>query len=333
MTPSVRLRKHPPASPAHEPTTAAAAKRPVSPVIPALGVLFDPWSFLVLREAFFGVRRFDDLQSNLLIARNVLSNRLSRLVKAGALRRCLYEKRPPRFEYRLTDAGRDFYPAIVALMAWGDRWRPRKSGPPLELVHSCGRMLIPRVVCAACRQPLAPDEVAFKAGPRPGRDAEFETPLTRRRGNGEAWLRGRPCAVAQTLKVIGDRWSLCIVREAFVGVTRFEDFRRTLNIARNMLSDRLAHLVHEKILSRRRYQERPARFEYVLAPAGRDLYHSLVLLMGWGNKWRRPEHGGALILRHGPCGEWANPILVCGHCGGSVHANRVTYRMHYVYPR
>jgi DNA-binding HxlR family transcriptional regulator len=307
--------------------------RPASSVIRALDVLSDPWSFLVLREAFFGVNRFDALQSNLMIARNILSDRMSRLVKAGALQRCLYEKHPPRSEYRLTEAGRDFYPAIIALMAWGDRWRPRKFGPPLELLHSCGHTLVPRVVCAACRQPLLAEDVAFKDGPGAGRETEFEIPLTRRRGTDQAWLRGRPCSVARTLKAVGDRWSLRILREAFVGVKRFEDFQRNLDIARNILSDRLARLVHEAVLTRRRYQDSPARSEYVLAPAGRDLYQSLILFMAWGDKWRRPQQGVPLILRHRLCGKRANPILICSHCGGKVIANQMTYRMHYVYPK
>jgi DNA-binding HxlR family transcriptional regulator len=135
--------------------------------------------------------------------------------------------------------------------------------------------------------------------------------------------------VARTLKVIGDRWSLRILRECFVGVNKFKDFQCNLAIARNILSDRLNLLCKEKILVRRRYQDRPPRFEYILAPAGYDLYASLVLFMAWGDKWRSPPKGVPLKLRHKLCGHEASPVLVCGNCGGPVNTDRVTYKMHY----
>src|ERR1700722_16617576 len=84
------------------------------------------WSFLILRDAFRGIRRFDEFQSSLGIARNMLSRRLKRLVEAGLLETHPYSERPPpRHEYRLTDKGRDFYPVIMTLMAWGNRWIQR----------------------------------------------------------------------------------------------------------------------------------------------------------------------------------------------------------------
>lgn len=304
--------------------------RQVSSVIRALDVLSDPWSFLVLREAFFGVRRFDGLQRNLMIARNVLSARLTRLVSEGLLERRLYVARPPRYEYRLTDQGRDFFPPIVGLMNWGDRWRPSKSGPPLELYHKdCGKPLAPRVVCRSCKNTLSPFDVEFENGPGVGTETDFHAPTTRRRGGDKTWQRGRPCSVARTLKVIGDRWSLRILRECFVGVNKFKEFQCNLAIARNILSDRLNLLCKEKILVRRRYQDRPPRFEYILAPAGYDLYSSLVLFMAWGDKWRSPPQGVPLKLRHKLCGHKVSPVLVCGNCGGPVNTDRVTYKMHY----
>src|SRR3954454_710700 len=83
-------------------------------------ILGERWTFLILREAFYGVRRFSDMQRNLGIARNILSTRLQNLVSAGIFERRLYQEEPERYEYRLTQAGRDLYPAIVTLMRWGD---------------------------------------------------------------------------------------------------------------------------------------------------------------------------------------------------------------------
>ena len=93
---------------------------PVCSIARAMEILGERWTFLILREAFYGVRRFSDMQRNLGIARNILSTRLQTLVSAGIFERRLYQEEPERYEYRLTPAGRDLYPSIVTLMRWGD---------------------------------------------------------------------------------------------------------------------------------------------------------------------------------------------------------------------
>jgi DNA-binding HxlR family transcriptional regulator len=129
-------------------------------------VLGERWTFLILREAFYGVRRFSDMQRNLGIARNVLSMRLQRLVAAGVLHRVPYSTEPERFEYRLTDAGRDLYPAIVTLMRWGDRHFHGELGPPVVLRHNtCGHEADPLLVCSHCREELHPHHVTPEPGP------------------------------------------------------------------------------------------------------------------------------------------------------------------------
>ena len=116
--------------------------RPVSCSIGrAMEILGERWTFLILRESFYGVRRFSDMQRNLGIARNILSTRLQTLVANGILERRLYQEEPPRHEYRLTSAGRDLYPAIVTLMRWGDRHlsdEPAGRAAP-QLVRARGR--------------------------------------------------------------------------------------------------------------------------------------------------------------------------------------------------
>ncbi len=307
-------------------------ERAASSVIRALDVLSDPWSFLILREAFFGVRRFEALRGNLRIARNILTERLGRLVADGVLERRLYEVRPPRHEYRLTEAGRDFYPAIVALMAWGDRWRPAVDGPPLTLLHADdGSRVEPVVVCLSCTTPVSPFDVVLEDGPGAGMEVDFVTPATRRRGDDEAWLRGRPCSVARALHAIGDRWSFRILRQSFFGAKRFEAFQQSLGIARNILSERLARLVGEGILERHRYQDRPERFEYSLSQSGLDLYPSFLLLMSWGDRWRTAGAGPPLLIRHQSCGAVVQPRIICARRGTPIRANVIAYRMNYLY--
>jgi len=122
-------------------------------VAAALEVIGDPWSLLILRDAFFGVRRFDEWRRRLGVARNVLAARLKGLTAAGVLEARRYSDHPPRSDYVLTAKGRDLLPVILALKAWGDRHVYGGAGP-LELTHACGAPLEPRLVCAACGAPV-----------------------------------------------------------------------------------------------------------------------------------------------------------------------------------
>ena len=116
----------------------------------ALDVIGDRWSLLILRDAFYGVRRFDDFRQDLGIARNVLTDRLNTLVEQGVFERRQYEERPPRHEYRLTDKGRELLPVILTMMRWGDRWESDGT-PPVTLTHTtCGCETTPYVACSAC---------------------------------------------------------------------------------------------------------------------------------------------------------------------------------------
>lgn len=129
------------------------AEMPCS-VARTLEVVGEWWTMLVIREAFNGVRRFDDFQSKLGIARNVLAARLQGLVDHGVLERRQYQDRPPRCEYRLTQKGRDLYPVLIAMLTWGDKWMAGEDGPPLKLTHACGHEPDATLVCGHCGEPL-----------------------------------------------------------------------------------------------------------------------------------------------------------------------------------
>jgi DNA-binding HxlR family transcriptional regulator len=131
-------------------------------------ILGERWTFLILRECFYGVRRFSDMQRNLGIARNILSARLQTLVRNGILERRLYQEDPERYEYRLTDTGRDLYPAVITIMRWGDEHLCGEAGPPVVLRHSCGHEAEPVLVCGHCHEPLHPHHVTPEPGPGAG---------------------------------------------------------------------------------------------------------------------------------------------------------------------
>ncbi len=135
----------------HRRSTAETAA-PLAPMLErSIAVLGDRWTAHLLAAAFYGRRRFKDLQAELGVATNILSDRLARLVALGMLDCRLYQARPERWEYRLTDEARDLFPLIVALMTWGDRWLAGDAGPPEVLVHKpCGSVLKTAVRCGAC---------------------------------------------------------------------------------------------------------------------------------------------------------------------------------------
>ncbi|MGK5558216.1 winged helix-turn-helix transcriptional regulator [Actinomadura kijaniata] len=131
-----------------------------------MDLLGDGWTPLVLREAYYGVRRFDEFQKGLGIARTTLSDRLRRLTEAGMLERRPYETRPVRHEYVLTESGRDFYGVIAAMSRWGDRWLSGEDGPPVLSHHRpCGHDAAAEVVCSHCRAPLRVEDVVPRPGP------------------------------------------------------------------------------------------------------------------------------------------------------------------------
>ncbi len=137
----------------------------VCSVARTLELVGDRWTMLVLREAFMGTRRFDDYQRNLGCARNVLTDRLKRLVDVGILRKRPYQERPVRYEYALSRRGVELWPALMSLKVWGDR-HLAPEGPPLLILHrDCGGELDDRLHCSRCGAELGPTDVYMEAGP------------------------------------------------------------------------------------------------------------------------------------------------------------------------
>lgn len=131
----------------------------------SLEVVGDRWTMLVIRSAFEGLRRFDDYQEALGVARNVLTDRLTRLCDEGVLRRVRYQERPDRYEYRLTRKGVELWPTVMSLLRWGDRYYA-PDGPPMLVTHvGCGGSLGDGLVCEGCGKRLEPNEVEPRPGP------------------------------------------------------------------------------------------------------------------------------------------------------------------------
>ncbi len=129
-----------------------------------LSVIGDRWTLLILRDLFRGVRRFEELRKDLGIAKNILSDRLSKLHQAGIIEQQPYQMRPIRNEYYLTHKGRDLSPSLIALMHWGDRWYA-DGNPPTILTHSlCDTPLEQITHCPRCKVPVNTDEISSRPG-------------------------------------------------------------------------------------------------------------------------------------------------------------------------
>jgi DNA-binding HxlR family transcriptional regulator len=131
------------------------------------------------------------------------------------------------------------------------------------------------------------------------------------------------CSIARTLQVVGERWTLLVLREVFTGTRRFEEIQRHLGVATNILSDRLQTLVDEGILERRALVDRGDRAEYRLTEKGLDLNPILLELMRWGDRWDVPAAGPPMLVEHVDCGHETHAVQTCAHCGGPLTARNV----------
>jgi DNA-binding HxlR family transcriptional regulator len=137
-------------------------------------------------------------------------------------------------------------------------------------------------------------------------------------------LEEESCSLARTISVIGDRWTLLILRECFLRTRRFDEFQSTLGITRHLLAERLKKLVRMGVLRRIPYQEAPKRHEYILTQKGLDLYPIMMALVHWGDTHMVDERGRPLLHQHKKCGKFFNPVMVCSECRGPLLAKEVT---------
>lgn len=125
------------------------------------------------------------------------------------------------------------------------------------------------------------------------------------------------CSLAQCLEIVGEWWTLLIVRDALFGVTRFEDFRDRLGIARNVLTQRLDGLIAHGVMTKEPYQDNPVRYDYRLTAKGRSLWQVVTVMRQWGDEWAAPNGPPVAVLHRG-CGHVVELELVCAQCGERV---------------
>ncbi len=131
------------------------------------------------------------------------------------------------------------------------------------------------------------------------------------------------CSIARTLDIAGEPWSPLILRDIFIGITRFDELQRDLGISRKVLAERLEHLVGHGVLERRAYSEHPPRHDYVLTEKGWELCDVLLAITAWGDRWTAGDAGPPALIRHRACGELTHAEVRCAHCGEPLHAREV----------
>ncbi len=287
----------------------------------ALEVLGDRWVFLVLRDAFLGVTRFDELHRRTGAPRSTLTARLRALVDDGILYRNPYQSSPRRYEYRLTGKGLELYPATLAAWVWERRWSDAADLPP-RLEHlDCGRLTHPRTRCVQCLARVDVEDCTFEAGPARG---EGRAPSRyQRRSKPSAPRPGVDESFFHTADIAGDRWTALVFSAAMFGVCRYDEFVESLGIATNILAERLKLLTRYDVLSRELYQNRPKRYEYRLTRKGRELFPFVTLLAQWGEHWLAADVARPIVMRHTRCGRGLVSEVVCDHCEGRLYPSRV----------
>ena len=132
------------------------------------------------------------------------------------------------------------------------------------------------------------------------------------------------CSIARSLEVLGERWTLLVIRDVFNGHRRFDQIRDNLGVARNVLSTRLQTLLDEGILEKRAYQERPLRYEYFLTEKGLDLWPVMISLLHWGDRHLDPGEGPPMLIVHKGCGGTIDDRRICQRCGKALEVREAT---------
>lgn len=298
-----------------------------SSIARALNIIGDRWTSLIVIGAFLGCRRFQDWQKYFGISKSILSNRLNRLVESECFYKAPYKEKAKHLEYRLSEKGIGLYPWIIAAWRWEQKWASKENMAVGSLRHRvCSEEMIPLLACSYCRQEVAPEEALIKDGAGTGSDYQSTLGTYRRSTITKVSISGTEQWVGQFSGVMGDRWTCLIIANAFdSGTRRYEDFHQELKVATNILSDRLKLLVKNGILEQRLYQQRPARYEYLLTEKGKDTYPIFLAMRMWGDRWLSGAKGPPHLLYHTPCGHrlQANPI--CSACQGTLDPRDVEY--------
>ena len=288
----------------------------------ALGLLGDEWNLTIVKLAIMsGVRRYKDFRDTLGIANSVLTVRLRRLSDAGVFTMRQYSDAPRRYEYVLTDCGRDLWQVLLTIWSWEATWVTEHIEPLPPMYHNaCGEEFSPLMHCRACGQPAGIHDVRGTLGPSGGFARSVPRATTRRRSAGGS---PGPGLVVETIELIGNRWSASAMAAAFLGARRFTDMLTMMGAPPSIVSDRLRTFCRMGVLETRLTSTNSGRVEYRLTDKGRAFFPHVMVMLNWGDKWFRAPEGPATLYTHTACGDTFTPVLHCSVCGLELRGSQI----------
>ncbi len=295
---------------------AAKKEQTTGEVWRAIDLVCDRWVNLIMHSIFVGQRRFADLLKYTGMARSLLASRLKRMEEFGLIFRRPYQDKPVRYDYRLTDMGRDLFDVSMMIVRWEKLWHDDAKNPVLRSSHTlCGKVFTAECRCSECGEIVTGRDVKVVLGTsrREGAPAQRGSDFRRSKIKSSS-LETMVPMLERSMEIWGDAWSVNVISAAFCGIDRFSAFEEALDIAPNILTDRLNRLVDLGILERRKYQERPDRKSYHITRKGHDLYPVILMLMKWESNWLTDGRKSGPRLIHTVCGRRFTPIATCSEC-------------------
>src|ERR1700721_1712297 len=277
-----------------------------------LGLLGDEWTLLIIQQALMGATRYGEFMARLPISNSVLANRLRALTDNELLVRTVYRTRPVRAEYLITARGRAFWPVLLSIWGWEQRWADRVDRLPAMHHTLCDKDFAPTLACQACGEAVTEKEVAARWGPSGSWPRSVPEAITRRRSAADG-KRGQAGLFPETMSVFGNRWAAALLVCAFLGTNRFTDFQTQLGATPSLLTERLQTFCANGVLQVSR-QAGPARDRYQLTEKGRAFFPVIIAALQCGQHWFHAPEGPAVMITHLGCGEPFTGGVTCDQC-------------------
>lgn len=289
----------------------------------SLEVVGDTPTLLILEASWLGERRFDGFRQRTGLLKALLSDRLKKLVGAGLFETRRYCDAPPRFEYVLTDKGRDVYWTSLMMLRWETGWA-RSGKIAVTLTHEpCGAAFVPEPACGSCGETIDAFQVDWKEGPGVG----LMAPVYSRRRQQRNSSQSATSLMDEAAQLMGDRWASLIMRSIFTNINRYDDIRQDTAIATNILSERLRWLESIGVIRQRSDPSAPSRTQYRLTRKGVEYYPVLLMLMIWGDRYYASPEGAPVVLFHKACGKPLDPQVICSCCRAPIRPEDVSFEI------
>ncbi len=294
-----------------------------SSITRALDQIGDKWSLLIIGDVLWGINTFGELLNATGMSRGVLADRLKWLESVDCLQKRLPEANPRRPSYHMTRKSVDLYDNALMALNWERAFFVDPELDATELYHiDCKKIFKPFLACTHCGESVGAEDIKYHPGPGATRDIR-QMKVRRRSSKSIKDVPSGRHSYKNLIHLIGDPWTANVIALAYHGITRYDEFRKELPVATNVLADRLKFLTAEGIFNAVAYSDRPKRFDYFLTEKGLGLFPFFQTLLQWGDKWCGDGSGPPMILTHMSCGHQLHGEVRCDQCQRHVVAYRV----------